>query len=64
MTREGGGQLSRFCPERLNNNEDFKAYITCAVFSRDGSEVIGSYNDEGLVFQHRKAEGAISWMFS
>jgi len=57
VTREGGGLLSRFCPERLNNNEDFKAYITCAVFSRDGSEVIGSYNDEDI-YLFRAQEGS------
>jgi len=52
LGREGlgsaGGQVVRHCPENLKDNDQFKAYITCAVFSENGREVIGSYNDEDI----------------
>jgi len=54
-----GGQVVRFCPENLKDNDEFKAYITCAVFSEDGREVIGSYNDEDIyLFNTADAEGS------
>merc|ERR1712013_781751 len=43
-----GGQVVKYCPDNLKDNDEFKAYITCAVFSEDGREVIGSYNDEDI----------------
>jgi len=48
MDNSKKGEVSRYCPHNLVNNEQFKAYITCAVFSKSGKEVIGSYNDEDI----------------
>jgi len=57
--RGHGGQVVRFCPENLKDNDEFKAYITCAVFSEDGREVIGSYNDEDIyLFNTYDPEGS------
>lgn len=57
--RGAGGQVVRFCPDNLRDNDEFKAYITCAVFSEDGSEVIGSYNDEDIyLFNTHDPEGS------
>jgi WD repeat-containing protein 42A len=54
-----GGQVVRFCPDHLKDNDSFKAYITCAVFSEDGREVIGSYNDEDIyLFNTADPEGS------
>ena len=62
LGREGrgaGGQVVRYCPDNLRDNDEFKAYITCAVFSEDGSEVIGSYNDEDIyLFNTHDPEGS------
>lgn len=57
--RGHGGQVVRYCPENLKDNDEFKAYITCAVFSEDGREVIGSYNDEDIyLFNTHDPEGS------
>jgi len=57
--RGPGGQVVRYCPDNLRNNDEFKAYITCAVFSEDGCEVIGSYNDEDIyMFNTHDPEGS------
>eukprot|EP00092_Neocalanus_flemingeri_P021046 GFUD01022802.1.p1 GENE.GFUD01022802.1~~GFUD01022802.1.p1 ORF type:complete len:718 (+),score=262.64 GFUD01022802.1:55-2208(+) len=62
LRRDGrgpGGQVVRYCPENLKDNDEFKAYITCAVFSEDGREVIGSYNDEDIyLFNTYDPEGS------
>jgi len=62
LGREGrgaGGQVVRYCPDNLKDNDEFKAYITCAVFSEDGNEVIGSYNDEDIyLFNTHDPEGS------
>ena len=48
----------KYCPHNLVNNDQFKAYITCAVFSNSGQEVIGSYNDEDIyMFDTGHTEG-------
>jgi len=57
--RGPGGQVVRYCPDKLKDNDEFKAYITCAVFSEDGREVIGSYNDEDIyLFNTHDPEGS------
>jgi len=54
-----GGQVVKYCPDNLKDNDEFKAYITCAVFSEDGREVIGSYNDEDIyLFNTTDPEGS------
>jgi len=53
------GEVVKFCPQNLVDNEQFKAYITCAVFNKSGQEVIGSYNDEDIyLFNTSHTEGA------
>lgn len=53
-----GGQVSRHCPPDLVG-DSVKAYITCAVFSSDGQEVIASYNDEDIyLFNTEDPEGS------
>ena len=57
--QEGGGQIVKLCPARLRDTDALKAYITCAVFSQSGEEVIGSYNDEDIyLFNTGDPEGA------
>jgi len=52
-------EVVKYCPEHLKDNDEFKAYITCAVFSEDGQEVIGSYNDEDIyLFNTNHPEGS------
>ncbi|XP_059095923.1 DDB1- and CUL4-associated factor 8-like isoform X1 [Tigriopus californicus] len=46
--RKPSSALKEFCPHHLNGDSSMKTNVTCAVFSRDGSEVIGSYNDEDI----------------
>ena len=55
----GGSQIVKHCPAHLRAVNEFKAYITCAVFSCDGREVLGSYNDEDIyLFNTADPEGA------
>lgn len=61
LSREetGGSQIVKHCPARLRDTDQLKAYITCAVFSETGEEVIGSYNDEDIyLFNTGDPEGA------
>lgn len=59
LEARGGGQVARHCPPQLRDSDSFKAYITCAVFSHDGQEVIGSYNDEDIyLFNTSDPEGS------
>lgn len=43
-----GTELHKLCPEHLTDAHELKAYITCAVFNHNGSQVLGSYNDEDI----------------
>ena len=55
----GAGQVVKHGPQHLRETNEFKAYITCAVFSNDGRELIGSYNDEDIyLFHTHDPEGA------
>ena len=55
----GGGQMVKHCPAGLRDTDTSKAYITCAVFSKTGEELIGSYNDEDIyLFNTADPEGA------
>jgi len=59
LEARGGGQVYRHCPTDLRDSDSFKAYITCAVFSGDGQEVLGSYNDEDIyLFRTDDPEGS------
>lgn len=42
-----GTQLKKFCPRHLTNPGTF-TYVTCAVFNYNGTEILGSYNDEDI----------------
>ena len=53
------GHVVKHCPVSLRSTNEFKAYITCAVFSEDGTELIGSYNDEDIyLFNTNDPEGS------
>ena len=41
-------ELHKLCPEHLSTAHELKAYITCAVFNHNGSQILGSYNDEDI----------------
>lgn len=50
--------MKKFCPHHLVDSET-KANVTCAVFNYDGSEVIGSYNDDDVyLFKTAHSDGA------
>lgn len=40
--------VSKFCPEELEKSDTITSYLTSAVFSHDGSEILGSYNDDDI----------------
>jgi hypothetical protein len=47
--------VGKFCPEALEkvevDDDPFprsSAYLTAAVFSHDGAEILGSYNDDDI----------------
>ncbi|PNF37312.1 DDB1- and CUL4-associated factor 8 [Cryptotermes secundus] len=51
-------QLKRFCPKHLTNSGTF-THVTCAVFNYDGTEILGSYNDEDIyLFDTRHPDGS------
>lgn len=53
-----GGVLKKFCPEHLENSS-VKANVTCACYNFNGTEVLGSYNDEDIyLFDNRHSDGA------
>ena len=43
----------------LRSGSEFKAHVTCSVFSDDGEEILGSYNDEDIyLFNTSDPEGS------
>jgi len=55
----GQSQLVKHCPEHLRSGSEFKAHVTCSVFSDDGEEILGSYNDEDIyLFNTSDPEGS------
>ncbi|XP_069687028.1 DDB1- and CUL4-associated factor 8-like isoform X2 [Periplaneta americana] len=51
-------QLKKFCPRHLTNTGTF-THVTCAVFNYNGTEVLGSYNDEDIyLFDTRHPDGS------
>ena len=56
---EDNACLKKFCPHQLLNSEQVKANVTCAVYNWNGSELIGSYNDEDIyMFSNEHSDGA------
>lgn len=52
------GILKKFCPHHLVDS-DVKANVTCAVYNYNGTEIIGSYNDEDIyLFNNYHSDGA------
>ncbi|KAL8612271.1 hypothetical protein ACOMHN_038183 [Nucella lapillus] len=41
------GIVKKYCPKHLDNSS-LKTNVTCACYSFNGSEIIGSYNDEDI----------------
>lgn len=55
---ENNGVLKKFCPHHLVDC-DSKAFVTCLVYSHDGSELLASYNDEDIyLFNSSHCDGA------
>ncbi|KAB0345107.1 hypothetical protein FD754_022033 [Muntiacus muntjak] len=55
---DNNGVLKKFCPHHLLNC-DAKAYITCLVYSHNGTELLVSYNDEDIyLFNSSHGDGA------
>ncbi|CAG5115618.1 unnamed protein product [Candidula unifasciata] len=53
-----GGVLKKFCPDHLINSE-VKANVTCACYNYNGTEILGSYNDEDIyLFDNTMSDGA------
>jgi hypothetical protein len=40
--------VSKFCPKELEKSDTFHSHLTAAVFSHDGTEILGSYNDDDV----------------
>lgn len=58
MLQNEGKPLKKFCPAHLVNSEH-KANVTCAVYNYNGSEIIGTYNDEDIyLFDSSHSDGA------
>jgi len=52
-------EVVKYCPSNLRSGDTVRSYITCAVFSYDGSEVVASYSDEDIyLFETRLPEQA------
>lgn len=52
------GILKKFCPDHLVDNEA-KANVTCACYNWNGTEVLGSYNDEDIyLFNNEHSTGS------
>ncbi|PSN50052.1 DDB1- and CUL4-associated factor 8 [Blattella germanica] len=50
--------LKKFCPRHLTNAGNF-THVTCAVFNYNGTEILGSYNDENIyLFDTRQPDGS------
>ncbi|OWF53833.1 DDB1- and CUL4-associated factor 8-like [Mizuhopecten yessoensis] len=55
---EDNGLLKKFCPHHLVSS-DMKANVTCAVYNYNGTEIVGSYNDEDIyLFNNSHSTGA------
>ncbi|XP_045711803.1 DDB1- and CUL4-associated factor 8-like [Phyllostomus hastatus] len=55
---ENNGVLKKFCPHHLVSC-DAGVYITCLVYSHDGTEVLASYTDEDIyLFHSSSCDGA------
>lgn len=52
------GLVKKYCPHHLVDS-DIKANVTCAVYNYNGTEILGSYNDEHIyLFDDRHSDGA------
>lgn len=50
-------ELKRYCPRHLVSSSSV-AHVTCAVFNYNGTEIVGSYNDEDIyLFDTRQPDG-------
>ncbi|XP_060086234.1 DDB1- and CUL4-associated factor 8-like [Ylistrum balloti] len=57
-SNEDDGLLKKFCPHHLVSSS-VKANVTCAVYNYNGTEIVGSYNDEDIyLFNNSHSSGA------
>ena len=40
--------VNKFCPAELEQSDTGRSYLTSAVFSHNGAEILGSYNDDDI----------------
>lgn len=53
-----GTPMKKFCPSHIEGTSKY-TNVTCALYNHDGTEIIGSYNDENLyLFDTRHSDGA------
>ncbi|XP_034242025.1 DDB1- and CUL4-associated factor 8-like isoform X2 [Thrips palmi] len=53
-----GAPMKRFCPSHIVGTDKY-TNVTCALYNHDGTEILGSYNDESLyLFDTRHSDGA------
>lgn len=53
-----GAPMKKFCPSHILGTKRY-TNVTCALYNHDGTEIIGSYNDESLyLFDARHSDGA------
>lgn len=58
VQNEEEAPVKKFCPHHLVDS-DVKANVTCAVYSYNGTEVLGTYNDEDIyLFDTGHSDGA------
>ncbi|XP_076438642.1 DDB1- and CUL4-associated factor 8-like isoform X2 [Babylonia areolata] len=53
-----GGIVRKYCPQHLESSSA-KANVTCACYNYNGTEILGSYNDEDIyLFDNSHSDGA------
>lgn len=53
-----GAPMKKFCPSHILGTDKY-TNVTCALYNHDGTEILGSYNDESLyLFDTRHSDGA------
>uniref|UniRef100_G1Q446 Uncharacterized protein n=1 Tax=Myotis lucifugus TaxID=59463 RepID=G1Q446_MYOLU len=55
------GVLKKFCPHHLVHCES-QSFITCLVYSHDGTELLVSYNDEDIYLFHSSHAGGAQYV--
>ncbi|CAH1797070.1 unnamed protein product [Owenia fusiformis] len=58
ISDDDSGIVKKFCPQHMID-KDNKPNVTCAVYNYNGSEVLGTYNDDDIyLFNNSHSDGA------